>query len=519
MRKKKEIGKNLGFHGERRAERLCVPHFKLASTPSQLFSYTPRKLHGFGQGGPAMADVKPQGVSGTLSGWIKAGATSIVGLLSGALLMYATAFVNNTIKPAKPVANFATQVSGLTVQINNRSTGATQGWWDFGDGTALEPFDPKAEIIKHTYAKPSTYQIHLTLQNLLGESGERTTPITLDSAEILPPEIASFELIPISERAPALYHLKSHVKNANFCVLTAGDDRPIEILDGTTNHERYLKFDDMGSYTVRFTAVSGKNLVEKTKTIFVNPNEGGETMAKVLVSYQAVKVDTINKRWTIACDWQSGAKENGSLFRKERPVMNGYKIVKAELLNKNDKDAPVRNVNVEVSPDQSRLILTGELVKSGGLLTANAPPPTWLADVKVVMERRSAPQTRNLGDVALVVSLNGTTKLPIQPPEDGWEIVKTNVGLEIWDGLRKAWEGTKGCTNTRITLKNQPCYLTTAMQKDGVIVRIECPTANPLPKSVLTNPTQPVIPGTPIGPVVRPASFERNPLFPNRPKN
>lgn len=465
-----------------------------------------------------MADVKPQGVTGTLSGWMKAGLTSIVGLVSGAVLMYGTALLNNTIKPAKPVANFATQVTGLTVQFNNRSTSATQGWWDFGDGSALEPFDPKAEIIKHTFAKPGTYQVRLTLQNLLGEEGERVTSVTLDNAEVLAPEIANFEIIPISERAPALYHLKGKVKNASFCMLSVGDDRPIEILDNAANHDRYLKFDEMGSFTVRFAAVNGKQLVEKTKTIFVSPNEGGETMAKLLVSYQAIKVDTIIRQWKIGCDWHGGAKENGALFRKERPAQAGYKIVKAELLNKNEKEAPVRNVNVEIAPDQSRIILTGELIKAGGLLTSNAPPPKWLADVKVVMERRSPPQMRDLGDIALAVSLNGTTKLPIQPPEDGWEIVKTNVSLEIWDGPRKAWEGAKGCTNARVMLKNQPCYLTAAMQKDNVVVRIECPTANPLPKSVFVNPAPPVLPGSPVGPVIRPASFDRNPLLPNRPK-
>ena len=86
--------------------------------------------------------------------------------------------------------NFATQATGLTVQINNRSTGGTQGWWDFGDGTALEPFDPKLDIIKHAYAKPGTYNVKLTLENLLGEEADRTTPVMLDPDSAPRPEIS-----------------------------------------------------------------------------------------------------------------------------------------------------------------------------------------------------------------------------------------------------------------------------------------------------------------------------------------
>jgi PKD repeat protein len=466
-----------------------------------------------------MADEKPESVTGKLSGWIKAGVTSMIGLLSGAVLMYATAFVNNTIKPAKPVANFATQVNGLTVQFNNRSTGATHGWWDFGDGTALEPFDPKSEIIKHTYVKPGTYQVRLALQNLLSETGDRSTPITLDVAEVQPPEISDFSIVTISERAPALYQLKTTVKNAAFCVLTAGDDRPIEIIDNPSYFERYLKFDEMGAYTVRFAAVNGKKLVEKNKTIFVNPDDSGEAMAKLHVSYEAIQVETISRNWKIGCDWQSGTNENSAFFRKERPVHFGFKIIKAELLNKNEPDAPVRNANVEIAPDQSKLILTGELLKSGGLLTANEPPPKWLANVNVVMERRSAPQTRNLGDIALTVSPNSTIRLPIQSLDPGWEILKTNISLELWDGTRKVWDGANGCQNTRVTVKNQACYLTTTIQKDAVIVRIDCPAANLLPKSVMMQPATPVAPPSPIGPVLRPVSFERNPLLQLWPKN
>src|SRR5262245_47377542 len=98
-----------------------------------------------------MAEEKAEGVvKSVVGGWIKAILTSMFGLVTGAVIMYLTPLVNSAIKPPKPIANFAAQVNGLSVNFNNRSEGAVKGWWDFGDGSALEPFDPKAENVKHS---------------------------------------------------------------------------------------------------------------------------------------------------------------------------------------------------------------------------------------------------------------------------------------------------------------------------------------------------------------------------------
>ena len=103
--------------------------------------------------------------SSLIGGWVKAAATSVFGLISGAVLMCLTPLFESAIKPARPVANFAHQAQGLTVHFSNRSTGAVQGWWDFGDGSALEPFSPKQETVSHAYAKPGTYTATFSFQS------------------------------------------------------------------------------------------------------------------------------------------------------------------------------------------------------------------------------------------------------------------------------------------------------------------------------------------------------------------
>src|SRR5579871_6995221 len=98
-----------------------------------------------------------------------------IGLASGAAMMYATAIINSVVKPAKPLANFAVEADGLTVTFHNRYAG--EGWWDFGDGSALEPATADQESISHTYLKPGTYSAKLTVQNFVGDSNDRSVPI------------------------------------------------------------------------------------------------------------------------------------------------------------------------------------------------------------------------------------------------------------------------------------------------------------------------------------------------------
>lgn len=473
-----------------------------------------------------MSEEKPQGVTSALRNWIKALLTSVVGLVSGAFIMYLTPVVNNAIKPAKPVANFAAQATGLTVNFNNRSTGGVQGWWDYGDGSALEPFDPKIENVKHVFAKPGAYSVKLSLQNLLGDDSERTATVTIDADVDPTPSIDLFQVESFDKRevAPAIYKLQSKVKNASFCILSSGDERPTEVIDAAAGSERYISFEKAGTYTIRLAAISGKQLVEKTQTVRVGAGDSNDPMAKLLVSYQAIRVNrSPPKDWHIHCGWQADATGSTSAFRKERLAEPGSKIVSAELTNKDDNNATVRNLSLVIAPDKSKITLTGELVRQAGVPTA----PHFLAQVQVVTESRSAPQTINRGSIAMTVKLNSTTKLPLHALGDGWEIVRTDMKVQLWDGANKSWEGNGAVSGARVMLKNQNCLVTTIPQKDGVLLKIEAPSASPglgpieLPAPValpapLVSPA-PVAQPELVIPTIRKASFEYDPLRSLRP--
>ncbi len=443
-----------------------------------------------------MSEEKPAGVTGTVGGWIKAAITGVISLVFGAFIMYLTPVVNNAIKPAKPVSNFATQVNGLSVQFNNRSTGGVQGWWDFGDGSALEPFDPKIENVKHAYAKPGTYSVKLQLTNLLGDESDRTAQVTIDADSAASgPEIAEFKLVSVDnrQRAPANYQLLTKVKNASYCILCRGDSQPMEIVQDSASQMHYLTFVEPGTFTVRYAAVNGKQLVEQTKTIQIGTSDSYEPTAKLLVSYDAVRVERIPKDWQIHCDWQGNPRDGASTFRKERPAYPNCTIVSAELVNKDEKGAPVRNAKLEIAPDKSKVIVSGELTRATGLLAPKSAAPSWLAQVKVVMERRGPMETINPRNMSMAVNLNSPTRIPMQPLPDGYEIVRKNVSMQLWDGSRMVWEGNKAMSNAPVTLNNQGYLLTVLPQNDSFVLTI-----------------------APVGPAIRPVGFERNPYLPKK---
>src|SRR5436189_5303972 len=107
--------------------------------------------------------------SGKLAGWLKTLGGTVAGLVSGVVMMYVTGFVNNVVKPAKPVPIFSYDHDNLNVIFHNRSIGGTSGYWDFGDGSPLEPISPKPELVTHTHPSPGDYMAKLTPRHRTGQ--------------------------------------------------------------------------------------------------------------------------------------------------------------------------------------------------------------------------------------------------------------------------------------------------------------------------------------------------------------
>lgn len=420
-----------------------------------------------------MADENPPS---KLSGWIKAAITSVFGVLSGAALMYVTPLVNNVVKPAKPVPNFAQQTSSLTVTFSNRSTGGTQGWWDFGDGSALEPYEPAKDSITHTYAKPGTYNVKLSLQNLLGEESDRTVAVNLENSQTTAPSIDAFAVVPVNpnnSNAPATFKIVSQVKNAKVVAWDLGGNAFKTETNPTT--EKYITLQEPGYYNLRLVAFNGDQVAEKSQQVFVGMSDTNRPSATLKVVYDGVQVEQKSERQSIVLAWDP--KHQGSTCPVSREVAAppGWTIAEA----KYDPPAAdkLRNLKPEVSPDRTRLRVSGELLKPKSLLSNKVAAPQCVVRVELTLARRSAPLSKSVDAVTFDLNTPGTTAMPLPPPPPGLEVQAKRINLEIKDGALTLWNSPGLPTAAQVAVKSRAMRVTATEQGNQLRIDVVEPKA------------------------------------------
>src|SRR5262249_15002744 len=175
--------------------------------------------------------------------------------------------------------------------FQNRSSGATDGWWDFGDGSALEHFNPSQDAITHTYVRPGTYTAKLNLRNFIGDENERAVTVNIDGSGGSAPIIEAFQVVPMGpEIAPATYHIVCKVKNATMVICDHGDGRPLDINNDASGHDCVVTLKDPGPYKLRLVAFAGAKTVEATKDVWVGVGDFSAPGATLQVTYDAVHV-------------------------------------------------------------------------------------------------------------------------------------------------------------------------------------------------------------------------------------
>lgn len=406
-----------------------------------------------------------------VSAWVKTLIGTTAGLLSGAFVMYLSPVLDRVVKPAKPVANFAVEHEGTTVTFYNRSTGGSEGWWDFGDGTSLEPLVPRQETVAHTYAAPGTYVAKLTLRNLLGEENERTVTVQLDRARSDPPAIVALDATPISPGAyaPATFRIVSQAKNAKLCVWDYGDDRNLEISTDSPNaQDRYVVFRKPGGYMVKEAAVNGDQAVEKSTIVYVDEPPPGTLTASVSVCDQGTRVDREETRVPVTVAFPPDAKGDVYKFDEAVPAKAGYVITAAKLEPISDYGA--RNMAVKVASDGHDARFTGELVRTGGLFHRGEHPAGAVARVVLTQERR-LPDTRSAIPVTGTLALPGSALLVLPPFPANWESPQRQLRLELRDGDRVVWPESQLPHTAPVTIQGRRCYLTATPL--GSQIRIE----------------------------------------------
>jgi PKD repeat protein len=392
----------------------------------------------------------------TLFSWIKTGLTSLFGVVSGAALMYATTFVSKELAPQPPVANFECQASGLDVTIHNRSTNGHEGWWDFGDGTALIPFVPDQQTIEHKYAKAGSYNVKLALKNLLGEPNERTVSVVVDGTTPGAPSIDAFVVMPVNgdTYAPATFHATTRVKDASLCVW-AVSDRPIEVHD-PSDAEHVLTFKDPGQYTIKLAATNGKQTVEKVTTVEVHKAPLGAVAATVKVTYEAVIVESRVTKPVVQLQF----RQAGTAFNQDFGPDPGFEFVHADFDPQMKFAGFLTPPSLQISADKKKLTVNGEL--------RNQVPKngTYSMPLVVTQQRVSPPTIRELKPMSVNLQVPGTTLVPLPELPQGWLATKRTLSLSVaQDGKGHTWEAGKLPQNEGLQFSSSALFMVSASEQ------------------------------------------------------
>lgn len=336
-------------------------------------------------------------VRGRVAGWVKGLFALVVGVGSGAAVTSSSSLVDKVLKPTKPVANFAVAADGLKVTCQNHASGDS-GWWDFGDGSPLEPFDPAQTAVVHDYPKPGVFSVKLTVRNYIMDENDRAVAVDLTAPpQTLPPAITGLTVDPLNGRAvaPAGFVIRCQADNTDRVVFDLGGKPPtVETAAGPV--EKFVVFDAPGDYAIRVLGMNGKQASQQVKTVRVEPAAAGAVSAVLRV------VDSGSQ--TVTRSYQATAVVNvpkAGEAKFEKRVADpypGFKVTAVKLGTV--KSAAVKNVKAEVTPDGQAAKVTGDWVGTPAAATKAAGGSDILIQVTLTLEGLSRPVTRPAAQVS-----------------------------------------------------------------------------------------------------------------------
>lgn len=388
-----------------------------------------------------MADAAPAAPA-PKKGIVKLALGGGLGIATGAIGMYFNAAVNTIIKPAKPLANFVATGEGLTVTCENRASGQS-GYWDFGDGSALEPFDPAAQVVKHSYAKPGSYSVKLMVRNFLMEENDRTVSVDLSTATATvatAPRVLDLKVEPIRDHVPATFHITGKLQNTDEVVWRLGD-KTEQLVAPPEQIDRYVTFDTEGEKQIVLMALSHTHQDPQVvvQAVAVKKPTADTYEAMVLVTDTASRNSQRTHKVPVPAPLRDA---NGPTNGFRRTIAAGMHsvILKAEVDNSLPK--VVKNLRVDVAEDQKSVTVSGEWTVTGDALAKVAGGSDLMIPLVLLEEHRST-----MSPVQQVVSgVMGadqkiTVNLPPRPrgTANGTRTVSVDFGASHREGKRKSY--------------------------------------------------------------------------------
>ncbi len=361
---------------------------------------------------------------------------SALGLGTGVGAMYFNAAFDKLVKPAKPLANFQVTSDVLTVTCENRASGQS-GYWDFGDGTALESFDPNAQTVQHVYAKPGKYDVRLIVRNFLMEETNRSVSVELSSngaAASNPPRILDLKVQTITDQVPATFRITGKVQNADELIWRLGD-KTEHLAAAGEQIDRYVTFDSDGRFPIVLTAFSKSRkdpqvLVESVE-VKKPLKDRYEAMVFVTDAITNTEQRTSLMRTPAPVRDASGPTKG---FSKVLPAARNSVILKAEI----DRSMPAvaKNVKCEVAKDQKSVTVSGEWSVSGDALAKAAGGSDLGVPVLLTQELRTTMTPGRQALSGVMEDSKITVRLPPQPSGSNTRSISVDFGISTKDGKR-----------------------------------------------------------------------------------
>lgn len=407
--------------------------------------------------------------------------SGVVGLVVAGGLMWFTPFIDRFVKPAKPLANFASEEteSQLTIVFKNLSKNAKQAKWDFGDGSPLEIVEGNVPELKHKFKKPNTYKVRLVVSNVANQEDVRESLIAVG----VKPQIIDLSIKPLNQKTkPFTAGVK--IKFEATADLEAGlewDFGDGIYREGTDSMEQ--EFPLPGKHLVKVRAVMGHQKgAPSLQEIEVLPQSGLVTTSGTQTTGVPVTTGRNNAPRAISLEVAVRSLVTSEMQKKDRlQVVNlkgkatssnltetiratpGY-VIKSVRMEPSTlkKSSNVINESVSTSSDNKAIILAAQVTRPGQDYQLNVA-------VQYVEELEAS--TRTESKAVMTLPGSGTLELPLGTRHEleiryrNQTLVKLNeLPIRAFefslDGKLYAVTTTKSGNNVTISMRGLPSRLT-----------------------------------------------------------
>lgn len=310
---------------------------------------------------------------------------SFIGLCTGALMMYANVIFDKVVKPPKPVANFSVgSTDGLTAAFQNMASGQS-GWWDFGDGSPLEPFDPEKTQVTHAYPKAGSYKVSLTVRNFLNEENDRSISVEVTAPAVaaavggapseLPPTVKGWKVEAVGgTQAPATFRVTGELENADEVIWRLGNDKTEQLTAQSGPIDKYIRIDQPGQQHIVLTAISksSKQPQVLVHAVDVQAQKSAVYTATLRVVDSNQRVDTATRTQLVSINLHDKTGATGKSFTRVITASPASTIQGVEIGKMAKAVIKKESVKVEIAKDKTSATISGEWAATGDALIREA---------------------------------------------------------------------------------------------------------------------------------------------------